>query len=183
MLFREYALCFVVVQLLSHVQLLVIPWTVARQAPLFSTVSQSLCKFMFFESVMLSNYLIVCHHHHHSAFSFWLQSFPASGSFPINRFFVSSGQIIGALVSVLPMNIQGWFTLGLIWFDLLAVQETLKSLLLHHNSKASILQHSAFFKVQLSHPYMTTGKTTALTIWTFVSKVISLLLTHCLGLS
>ena len=179
MLFREYALCFVVVQLLSHIQLLVIPWTVARQAPLFSIVSQSLCKFIFFESVMLSNYLILCH----PPFSFWLQSFPASGSFPINQFFVSSGQIIGASVSVLPMNIQGWFTLGLIWFDLLAVQETLKSLLLHHSSKASILQRSAFFKVQLSHPYMTTGKTTALTIWTFVSKVISLLLTHCLGLS
>ena len=67
------------------------------------------------------------------------------------------------------------------WFDLLAVQGTLKSLLQHHSSKASILQRSVFFTVQLSHPYMTIGKTTALTIWTFVSKVTSLLLICCLG--
>ena len=85
-------------------------------------------------------------------------------------FFASGGQSIGASVSasVLLMNIQDWL-------DLLAVQGTLKSLLQHHGSKASILQHSAFFTVQLSHPYMTTGKTIALTIWPFVGKVISLL--------
>ena len=75
--------------------------------------------------------------------------------------------------SILPMNIQGWFPLG--WLDLLAVQGTLESLLQHHSSKASILQSSAFFMVQLSHPYMTTVKTIALTRWTFVSKIMSLL--------
>ena len=69
------------------------------------------------------------------------------------------------------------------WLDLLAVQGTLKDLLQHHNSKASILQHPAFFIVQLSHPYMTTGKTIAMTRWTFVGKVMSLLLICCLGWS
>ena len=103
------------------------------------------------------------------------QSFPASGSFPMSWLFASSSQSIGALAStsVLPMNIQGWFPLGLV--DLLAVQETLKSLLLHHSLKASIPLRSAFFMVQLSHLYMTTGKTIALTIQTFVSKVMPLL--------
>ena len=80
---------------------------------------------------------------------------------------------VSASASVLPMNIQDWFPLG--WLALLAVQGTLKSLLQHHSSKASILRHSAFFIVQLSHPYMTTGKTKALTKQTFVGKVLSLL--------
>ena len=74
------------------------------------------------------------------------------------------------------MNIQDRFPLGFDWFDLLSVQGTLKSLLKHHSSKASILRYSAFFMVQLSHPYTTTGKTIALTRWTLVSKVMSLLL-------
>ena len=77
--------------------------------------------------------------------------------------------------SVLPMNVQGWVLLDLIWSDLLEVQGTPKSLIQHHSSKASILQHSAFFMVQFSHPYMTTGKTIPLTIQTFVGKVMSLL--------
>ena len=89
-----------------------------------------------------------------------------------SRFFASGGQRnrASASASVLPMNIQGWFPLGwtlgfpLGWFDLFAVQGTLKSLLQHHNSKASLLRRSAFFMVQLSHPYMTTGKSIALTI-------------------
>ena len=95
-------------------------------------------------------------------FSSRIQSFPASGSFPMSHFFTSGGQSIGvsASASVLPMNIQNWFPLG--WTGLHVVQGTLKSLLQHHSSKASILQHSAFFIVQLSHPYMTTGKTIAL---------------------
>ena len=95
----------------------------------------------------------------------------------MSQFFPSGGQTIGvsASASVLPMNIQGWFPLGFGWFDLLAVQGTLKSLLQHHSSKASILHCSAFFIVQLSHPYMTTGKTIALTRRTFVDKVMSLL--------
>ena len=94
----------------------------------------------------------------------------------MSQFFTSGGQRIGASASVLPMNIQGWFPLGLIdWFDLLAVQGTLKSLLQYHNSKASILRRSAFYMIQLSHSYMTTEKTTALTIQTIAIKVISLL--------
>jgi len=94
-----------------------------------------------------------------------LQSFPASGSFLMSQFFTSGSQSIGisALASVFPMNIQDWFFSRIDWFDLLAVQGTLKSLLQHHSSKASVLQLSAFFMVQLSHPYMTTGKTIALT--------------------
>ena len=105
------------------------------------------------------------------------QSFPISGSFQISQLFASGGQSIGvsSSTSVLPMNIQGWFPLRVDWLELLAVQGTLKSLLQHHSSKASIFLHSAFFIVQLSHSYMTTGKTIALTRWTFVGKVMSLL--------
>ena len=118
-------------------------------------------------------------------FSSCLQSFPASGSFPMSWLFKSHGPSIGisASASVLPMNIQDWSPLGLAWLDLLAVQGTLKSLLQHHSSKTSILRHSAFFRVQLSHPYMTTGKTIALTRWIFASKVMSLLFNCCLGWS
>ena len=110
-------------------------------------------------------------------FSFCLQSFLASGSFTLSWLFTSGCQSIRALASgsFLPMNIQGWFPLGLTFFFLLVVQGTLKSLLQHHNSKTSSPQYSAFFKVQLSHPYMTTGKTIALTRQTFVGKVMSFL--------
>ena len=95
----------------------------------------------------------------------------------MSQFFASGGQSIGASTSasVLPLNVQDWFPLRMDWLDLLAVQGTLKSLLQHHSSKASVLWHSAFFIVQVSYPYMTTGKTTALTRWTFVGKVMSLL--------
>ena len=105
-----------------------------------------------------------------------LQSFPASGSFPMSQLFTSGGQSIGAsgLASAFPVNIQGWFPLGLTGLNSLQSKE-LSSLLQHHSSKASILQCWAFFMVQLSHLYMTTGKTIALTIQTFVSKVMSLL--------
>ena len=110
-------------------------------------------------------------------FSSFLQSFPASGSFAMNRLFASGGQSIGASASasVLPVNIQGWFLLGLTGLISFDLQGTLRSFLQHYSSKATVLQHSTFFMVQLSHPYMTTGKTVALTIWTFVSKVMSLL--------
>ena len=110
-------------------------------------------------------------------FSSRLQPLPASGSFPMSQFFASGGQNIGvsASASILPMNSQNWFLLGWDWLDLLEVQGTLKSLLQHHSSKASILQCSAFFTVQLSHPYMTTGKTKVLTSWISVGKVMSLL--------
>ena len=109
-------------------------------------------------------------------FSTCLQSFPASGSFQKSQFFASGGQGTGlsASASVLPMNIQDWFPL-IDRFDILAVQGTPKNPLKHHSSKASILWCSAFFTVQHSHPYMTTGKTIALTRWTFVGKVVSLL--------
>ena len=110
-------------------------------------------------------------------FSPCLQSFPASGSFQMSQFFASGGQSTGvsASASVLPKNIQDWFPLGWTgWIS--AVQRTLKSLLQHQSSKVSILWCSAFFTVQLSYPYMTTGKTIALTRWTLVGKVMSLLL-------
>ena len=109
-------------------------------------------------------------------FSFCLQSFPATGSFPMSQFFAKGGQSVGTSSSapVLPMNIQGWFPLGLTGL-IFVVQETLKSLLQHHNLKASVLLCSVFFMVQLSHLYMTAGKTIDLTVWTFVGKVMSLL--------
>ena len=117
-------------------------------------------------------------------FSSCPQSFPASGSFPVSQLF-ASGQSIGASASasVLPMNIQGWFPLGLNWFDLLAIQETLKNLLQHHSPKASVVWYSAFFIIQLSHPYMTTGKVIALTIQIFVGKAMSLLFNTLSSLS
>ena len=112
-------------------------------------------------------------------FSSHLQSLPASGSFPMSWFFASGGQNIGVSVSAsasaLPMNIQDWFPWGWIGWISLQSKGTLKSLLQHQSSKASILPRSAFFMVQLSHPYMTTRKTIALTRWTFVDNVKSLL--------
>ena len=108
-------------------------------------------------------------------FPSYLQSFPASGSFPMSQLFASDGQNIWVSVSasVLPMNIQDWFPLGLT--SLISLLSKGLSSLLQHHSKAPILQHSAFFIVQVSHPYMTTGKTIALTIWTLVGKVMSLI--------
>ena len=110
-------------------------------------------------------------------FSSCLQSFPASGSFPMSQVFASGGQSIGISASkISPSNEHpGLISFRMDLLDLLAVQGTFKSLLQHHSSKASILWHSAFFIVQLSHPYMTTGKTIALTRRTFVGKVMSLL--------
>ena len=107
-------------------------------------------------------------------FSSCLQSFPASGSFLMSQFLTSGGQSTGASASVLPVNIQGWFPLGLT--GLISLHSTglsnITVLLQCHSSKASILQCSAFFMVQLSHLYMTTGKTIAFTIWAFFSKVM-----------
>ena len=125
---------------------------------------------MSIESVMPSKHLILCH-----PFSSCFQYFPESGSFQMNQF-ASGGQSVGFSFNISPSN--GYS--GLIFFrtdclDLLAVQGTLKSLLQHYSSKASILWCSAFFMVQLSHPYMTTEKVIALTRWTFVGKVMSLL--------
>ena len=109
-------------------------------------------------------------------FCFCLQSFPASGSFLVSQFFISGGQSIGASASasVLPMNIHGWFPLG--WTGwILLLSKGLSRVFQYHHSKASILWCSAFILVQLSHLYMTNGKTKALTIWMFLGKVMSLL--------
>ena len=122
----------IVVQLLSRVWLFVTPWTATHQASLSFTISRSLLKFMSIELVMLSKHLILC--------SFCLQSFPASGSFPMSRFFTSGGQSIYWSFSISPSNqYSGLISFRNDWFDVLAVQGTLKS----HSSKASILQHSA----------------------------------------
>ena len=108
-------------------------------------------------------------------FSSRLQSFPASGYFQMSQSFTSGGQSIGVSgFSISPSSeYSGLISFRIDWLDLLAVLGTLKSLLQHHNSKASILQHSAFFTVQLLHPYMTSGKTIALTRWTFLGQVMS----------
>ena len=148
MIFSQY---IVVVQSLSQIGLFATLWTAACQAFLSFTISQSLLKFKSIESVMhptISSSVI--------PFSFCLQSFQASGSFPMSWLFASGGQRTGASASVLPMNIQGWFLFRIDWFDLLPVQGTLKSPLQHHSSKTSILWCLAFFIVQLSCLYMNT---------------------------
>ena len=160
------------VQSLSHVQLFVTPNTAARQASLSITNSWSLLKLMSIESVRPSNHLILCHP---------LLLLPSI--FSSIRVF-SNESILhirwpkywSFSFSISPSNeYLGLISFRMDWLDLLAVQGILKSLLQHHSSKASILLCSAFFRVQLSHPYMTTEKTIALTRRTFVSKVISLL--------
>ena len=162
---------FVAVQSLSHVWLFATPWTVACQATLSFTMSQSLLKFMYIESVMPSNHLILYHP---------LLLLPSV--FPSIR--ALSNELALRIrwpkywsfsFSISPSNeYSGLISFRIDWFDLLAVQGTLKSLLQYHSSKASIFQHSAIFTVQLSHPYMITGKTIALTRQTFVGKVMSL---------
>ena len=147
------------------------PWTAVHQAFLSFTSSWSLLKLKSIESLMPSNRLILC-----QSFSSCLQSFPASESFPMSWLFKSDVQSTGTSTSasVLPVNIQGWFPLGLT--SLISLQSKgLSSFLQHHSLKASILGLSAFFMAQLSHLYMTTGKTIALARQTFVGKVMSLL--------
>ena len=159
------------VQSLSHVQLFVTSWTGARQASLSITNSWSLLKLISIELVMPSNHLILCRPH------FLLHSI-----FPSLRVFSNESvhrirwpKYWSFSFSIRPFNEHSELvSFRIDWFDL-AVQGTLNSLLQHHSSKASILQCSAFFTVQLSHPYMTTGKTIALTRQTFVSKLMSLL--------
>ena len=160
------------VQSLSCVQLFVTPWTAARQASLSNNNSWSLLKLMSIESVMPSNHLILC---------FPLLLLPSI--FPSIRVFSNEPVLPirwpkywSFSFSISPSKeYSGLISFRMDWLDLLAVQGTLKCLLQHYNSKASILWCSAFFTVQLSHPYMTTEKTTALTRWTFVGKVMSLL--------
>ena len=159
-------------QPLSHVWLFATPWTAAHQASLSITNFWSLLKPMSIESVMPSNHLILCR-----------PLFLPPSIFPSIRIFSNESflhirwpKCWSFSFSISPSNeYSGLISFRIDWFDLLTVQGTLKSLLQHHSSKASILWHSAFFTVQLSHPYMTTGKITALTRWTFVDKVMSLL--------
>ena len=157
------------VQSRSHVPLFATPWTAVRQASLSITNSQSLLKLMSIKLVMPSNYLILCR-----------PLLLPTSIFPSIRVFTNESVLCirwpkdwSFSFSISPSSEYS----GLISFrlDLLAVQWILKSLLQHHSLKASILQHSAFFTVQLSHLYMTTGKTIDLTRWTFVGKVMSLL--------
>ena len=149
------------VQQLSHVQLFVTPLTAARQASLSITSSKSLPKLMSIESVMPSNHLIYLRSIRvFSNESALCITWPKYWSFSFN---------------IIPSNEHPGLIFRMDWFNLLAVQGTLKSLLQHHSSKASVLQHSAFFILQLSHPYMTTGKTITLIKWIFVGKVMSVL--------
>ena len=163
---------FAAVQLLSCVRLFVAPWTAACQASLSSAISWSLLKLMSIELVMPSNHPIFCH-----PFLLLPSIFPSIRVFynesalrlrwPKDWSFSFSISPSNEYSELIPFRID--------WFELLAVPETLKSLLQHHNTKALILQCSVFFMVQLSHPYPPTGKTIASTVWTSVGKVTSLL--------
>ena len=158
--------------MLCKVRLLETPWTAACQASLSINNSQSLLKLLSIELVMPSRHLILC-----------MPLLLLPSIFP--SIWVFSDQSVLLIrwpkywsfsFSISPSNeYLGLISFRIDWFYLLAVQGTLKSLLHHHSSKASIFRCSAFFIVQLSHPYMTTGKTIALTRWTFVGKVMSLL--------
>ena len=157
------------VQLLSRVWFFATPWIAECQASLSITNSQSSLRLTSIESVMPSNHLILCH---------LLLLLPTIR--PSIRVFSNESTLHmrwpkywSFSFSIIPSKEHpGLISFRMDWLDLLAVQGTLKSLLQHHTSKASVLRHSAFFTVQLSHPYMTTGKTIALTRWTFVGKVM-----------
>ena len=162
----------VVFQSLSHVRHFATPWTAARQASLSFTISQSLLKLISIESVMPSNHIVLCHP---------LLLLPSI--FPSIRVFSNESVLHirwpkywSFTFTISPSSeYSGLISFRIVWFDLLVVQGTLVSLLQHHSSKASIFWHSAFFMVQLSHPHMITGKTIALTMWTCVGKLTSLL--------
>ena len=159
------------VQSLSHVWLFATPWTAARQASLSINNSQSLLNSYppswWCHPTILSSVI---------PFSSCLQSLPVSGSFQMSQFFTSGAQSIWSFSFKISSSngYSGLISFRMDWLDLLAVQEILKNLQ-HHSSKASIFQFSAFFIVQLSHPYTTTGKSIALTRQTYVGKVMSLL--------
>ena len=159
------------VQSLSCVRLFETPWTAAHQASLSITNSRSLLKLMSIESVMPSNHLILC-----------CPLLLPPSTFPSIRVFSNESvlhirwpECWSFSFSISPSNEHpGLISFWMDWLDLLAVHRTLKGLLQHHSPKASFLQCSTFFTVQLSHPYMTTGKTIALTRWTFIGRVRSL---------
>ena len=152
-------------------QLFASPWTAAHQASLSITNFYSLLKLMSIESVMPSNHLIFCY-----PLLFLPSIFPSIRVFSNESVLcIKWPKYWSFRFSISPSNEHpGLISFKMDWLDLLAVQGTLNSLLQHHSSKASFLQCSAFFMVQLSHPYMTTGKTIALTRWTFFDKVMSL---------
>ena len=159
------------VQLLSRVRLFATPWTAARQASLSIANSWSLLKLMSIESLIPVNHLILCCPLLLPSIFPSIRVFSNESVLPIRwpKYWSFS-------FSISPSNeYSGLTSFRMNWLALLAVQGTLKSLLQHHSSKASILKCSAFFIVQFSHPYMTTGKTIALTRWTFLGKVMSLL--------
>ena len=167
------------VQLLSRVQLFATPWTAARQACLSITNSCSSPKPMSIELVMPSSHLILCHP------LLLLPPIPPSSRVFSNEstLHIRRPKYWSFSFSISPSKEHpGLLSFRMDWLDLLAVQGTLKSLLQHHNSNVSILWQLAFFMVQLSNPYMTTGKTIALTRQTFIGKVISLLFNMLSGL-
>ena len=147
------------------------PWTAACQASLSITNSWSLLKLMSIESVMPSNHLILCRPLLFPPSIFpSIRVFSNESTFHIRwpkqwRFSISPSD---------EYSYSGLISFRIDWFDLFAIQDSIRSLLQHYSSKGSVLQHSAFFMVQISHPYMTTGKIIALTRRTFVSKVMSL---------
>ena len=157
------------VRLLNHVRLFATPWTEAQQAFLSITNSWILLKLMSIELVMPANHLTLCH-----PLLLLPSILPSIRVFSIESVLhISWPKYWSFSFSISPSNeYSGLISFRMDWLDLLAVQGTLKSLLQHHSSEALILWHSAFFMIQLSHPYMTTGKTIALTIQTFFSKVI-----------
>ena len=159
------------VQSLSHIWLFVTPWTAARQASLSINNCWNLPKPTSIESVMPSNHLILCH-----PLLLLPSIFPSIRVFSIeSALHIRWSKYWSFNFNISPSNEHpGPISFRMDWLDLLAVQGSLKSLLQHHSSKASILQRAAFFIVQLSYPYITIGKTIALTRWTFVDKVMSL---------
>ena len=160
------------VQSLSHVQLFATPWTAVRQASLSITNSWSPPKSTPIESVMPCNHLILCH-----PLLLLLSIFPSSRVFSNESALCVRWPKYWSFIFNISLSNEhpGMISFRMNWLDLLAVQGTLKSLLQHHSSKTPVLWYSAFFIVQLSYPYMTTGKTIALTRRTFVDKVMSLL--------
>ena len=155
------------------------PWTAARQASLSFTISQSLLKFMFTESVILSNHLIICY-----PVLFLPSIFPRFRVFYELTLRIKWPKYWSISFNIsLSNEYSGLISFGIDWFDFLGVQRTLKSLIQHHSLKVSILQHPAIFMVQLLYLSMTTGKTIDLTRWIFVSKVSLCFLIWCLDLS
>ena len=155
------------------------PWTAARQASLSFTISQSLLKFMFTESVILSNHLIICY-----PVLFLPSIFPRFRVFYELTLRIKWPKYWSISFNIsLSNEYSGLISFGIDWFDFLGVQRTLKSLIQHHSLKVSILQHPAILMVQLLYLSMTTGKTIDLTRWIFVSKVSLCFLIWCLDLS